>query len=253
MQAPKIIIDIGSGLSHKYITIMKDPNIHILCFEPHPILYNQLCKMKSKWISNDCGLKTRFVIADQVISNATRQNVDFYIFDDIFDDPFTSSLSPPPSRFRDCAKKIKVQTKTLCDVYKEYNLCNLGIIDLLNIDFTGDATQILNEITPNLFRKIKRIIIDAFDTLDDFDTLDNKISSFVSQAHTTHTTDTTDTTEIIDILNIHDFDLIKAIHNPTNKKTVLEFVNNTFQLNSKNNLHSFVVSDVFNNVSIQYV
>ena len=98
-------------------------------------------------------------------------------------------------------------------------------IDLLNVDFRGDCLSALLGITPNIFRKIKRIIIR---------TIDVDVDIYRPQS---------DIVDIIDLIKVHDFTLFRAVECLGGQEKIMEFINTRFVDNLKGNFHSWLTID----------
>lgn len=226
----RTIIDVGSGLWFDYNNLLNmNKHVKIYAFEPCPDLFLKLNEMRSKWIKHDHTINDRFMLYDTAVYNLSKPDVKFNIFNDSVASSI-SSLSAtgaqkwdyPFNRARfKIVKTIPIHTITLTD-FISHNKHYITTIDLLNIDIQGDCYKVLQGMTSDIYKKIKRIIIKVID-----------IPYMLYKPQT-------DMIQIFDTLRAHNFTLIRGVDISKNQEKRLEFANKLYI--QPNDNHSSILS-----------
>ena len=219
----KIVLDVGAGMwksYNKYINIHKP--YEIIAFEPHPELNKKLFDLKNKIVGTD--ISEKIIIHEYAVSDVNSNKLSkFYLLND----PVASSLCPLN---KNCVRRwkyplrrplfriidtINVKTITLSDFAKNHKRIKKFGIELLNIDIQGNCCKVLDGISLELYRKIKRIIIKCIDT---------PFELYIGQS---------DIVDVIDKLRMNDFALIRGVGYSRGQEKIMEFVNKRFMPSHK--------------------
>lgn len=218
----EVVIDVGAGMWKTYEQKLDvNKNLIIMAFEPCKTLVQKIREEKETFNASN---KSRLLIYDCAISDYTGKGT-FYIVND----PVASSLSSLNSagiakwRYPFGRKKFSIRKKEIINVYcltEFINTCvppnvKKGSIELLNINIQGNCLKVLEGISNNLLRKIKRVIVKCIDI---------PFNLYVDQ---------TDIVDIIDKLRVHDFTLIRGEPYSRNQEQIIEFVNLYFRPTQK--------------------
>lgn len=209
----KLILDVGAGMYKNYPTILShNKNTKIIAFEPHPDLYKKLIASDIYNIFNDTDRLQIHNIA--IIDDKTHGNAKLYMIND----PVASSLlklNPEGVRqwkypfLRPSFKTIdyvdipSISIAKFMESIKRHHNC----IELLNVDVQGYELNVLQGITPELFKRIYRIIVKC---------IDPEIKLYNKQS---------DIVDIFDTLEIHGFGLVHGTQYSRNQEHILEFIN----------------------------
>lgn len=155
------IVDVGAGKYTRYGKWLSNfKNLKIYAFEPHPGNFKKLEQLQIN-LPDNCS--SRLFISSKAVSNKNGK-APFYISND------TSSSSllpfilenvrkwkyPIGRRFFKTIKTIEVETVKLTDVFNQYNI---KAVELLNVDTQGNSLDVLSTLNFKQFISMKQILV----------------------------------------------------------------------------------------------
>lgn len=222
MALNKFVIDIGAGLYKQYPEyLIANQKLILVAFEPHQELYHKITKLKDQWNNNEhiaYNKHNQFYVYNIAISDENKENAPFYEFND----PVASSLANlningarewkyPFQRKRFAINQTThIKQLTLAKFLEKNKPLKKKTIDLLNIDIQGTPHKVLNGITKEMFKKIKRIVVKCIDV--PFELYENQSNVI----------------QIIDKLKVHNFTLVRGFKKSHDQEQILEFANKLF-------------------------
>lgn len=165
---PKIVFDVGANNGSSTLHFLDDPNVHLYAFEPNPVLYQDLCRIRDKnpryfpmkvAVGESEG-EHMFHLAGPVIPENPflhEQGKSNYGCSSLL--PFSETVQQEwPNRidFREFAQ-VPVMTMRLDTIMK---MANLESIDYLHIDAQGMDLAVMRSLGEYL-PKVKEGVLEA--------------------------------------------------------------------------------------------